>query len=85
MIQQWEYRIEHKNINGTKAIVEYLNLMGEAGWENYQERDRIYYFKRPIPQPTTAQQMYSDAGKGAGPATDVITNTPLPNRKIPTA
>jgi hypothetical protein len=48
-MQKWEYKVEYKNINGRNAIMEYLNFMGEQGWENYMERDRIYYFKRPFP------------------------------------
>lgn len=68
-MQQWEY------VNGHKPVgvyeIDYLNKLGKDGWQlcavsDSPHRITIYYFKRPIQQPSTVEKIFNEVKNEVG-------------------
>lgn len=55
---KWQYRIDMQHASHDESVMnateeeDYLNKMGQQGWECYQSTRVIFYFKRPLPPET---------------------------------
>lgn len=64
-MQQWEYRPFHKTQYDGIDEDQHMAALGKMGWECYavihepEINRKVFYFKRPIPQPSTAEKIFN--------------------------
>lgn len=65
-MQQWEYKIEVRfPVPDIEDQIAFLNDEGKLGWENHYVNKNLFYFKRPIQQPSTVEKIFNEAVKEA--------------------